>query len=144
MLAPPCWSSLDVDSNTRTHCWRRLGRDWMLPLPLNVLAPRYPKTCRVRSLDDSDGREKRLPTISSISVPAERMQEFSTASAYLFLQVQCCSFFGKCSLLRVILLFSHHMEMEMTHTLEECPGEHLHGRSKGLLFMHRSLSIFKA
>lgn len=131
-LPPPCWSPLGVDSNTHAHCHRELRRDWMPPLPLNVSAPYYPKPAGY-TVWMTLKLKMRLPSISSISVPADRMQEFSPASAYVFLQVQCCSSFRKHSLLRVILWFSNHMEMEMemTHILEEWPEEHLH---KGLLF----------
>lgn len=73
----------------------------MPPLPLrtpqgDVSAPHYPKPVGYKhSLDDSDGREKRLPGVSSISVPSDRMQEFSTASACVFLQVQTLFFLWK-------------------------------------------------
>lgn len=79
----------------------------MPPLPLKCFGTSLSPACRVQSLAGSEGTEKKLPSISSSSVPADRMHEFSTASADVHLQVQCCSFPWKTHTLKGSFCYFH-------------------------------------
>lgn len=110
-----CWSSWDVDSSTRSVAERAGGR--MLPLPLrtpqgDVLAPRYPKPCGTnpawKTLAAQTSQRLLRPSVSSVPVPPDAMQELGAESAFVFLQVQTLlCLWKRQSLLKRIIFTSH-------------------------------------